>query len=419
MVVNCTFRTTGARPEIWDPETGRISPVALYDASDGTTRIPLVLPATASVFIVFRFPRGQVPAPARTVKRISRNGKTVLLADGWQAQGKIEILSAVYGKPGEPEHTRDATADVRKLVESGETAFPVVRIAEIGSDPDINVVKTLEIRCRINDRERHLEFHDGETVEFNVIGEIPPAAAEVTRDGAIQLRITQSGDYECVVGPGESQSRAARVIKRSDAVKTFQVSIPSIPDPVKIRGPWTVGFPGGWGAPAEIKLPDLIPLNEHSDSGVKYFSGTATYRCQFDVPQGLLADDHCITLDLGKVAVMADVKLNGQPLGVLWKSPFHLDVTAVLVAGQNTLEIAVANLWVNRLIGDQQLPSDAERNKNGTLKQWPQWLLDGKPSPTGRLTFTTWELWRKNDPLVESGLIGPVRLMTTVCRPIV
>jgi len=129
-----------------------------------------------------------------------------------------------------------------------------------------------------------------------------------------------------------------------------------------------------------------------------------------------LAANHRMELDLGDVAVMADVTLNGQPLGILWKTPFCLDVTSVLRAGQNTLEVAVANLWGNRLIGDQQLPSDAERNSDGTLKSWPQWLLDGKSSPTGRFTFTTHELWHENDPLVESGLIGPVRLRTIVCK---
>jgi hypothetical protein len=412
MVVNASFRAAGARPEIWDPETGRISPVALYDTSDGTTRIPLVLPATASVFVIFR--KGEASDAVQTVKRISRDGKTILLADGWQAQPKIEILSAVYGKPGEPQHTRDAAADVRKLIESGESAFPVMKIAEMGGDPDLDVAKTLDIRCRIDGKERNLEFHDGDTVEFNVIGEIPPAVVEVARDGAMQLCVTQPGDYECVIGPGERLGS-----KRSGPAETIHESVPSVPEPVEIRGPWTVGFPEGWGAPAELNLPKLISLNEHSDSGVKYFSGTATYRCQFDVPQELLVADHRITLDLGKVAVMADVKLNGQPLGVLWKAPFQLDVTAGLVVGQNTLEIAVANLWVNRLIGDQQLPSDTERKENGTLKKWPQWLLDGKSSPTGRLAFTTWELWRKNDRLVESGLIGPVRLVTTVCRRIV
>jgi hypothetical protein len=109
---------------------------------------------------------------------------------------------------------------------------------------------------------------------------------------------------------------------------------------------------------------------------------------------------------------MAQVKLNGKDLGILWKPPFRADVTGAVKAGENTLEVKVVNLWVNRMIGDEQLPEDSQRNPDGTLKQWPQWLLDGKPSPTGRHTFTSWRLWKKDSPLRESGLLGPVRLQT-------
>jgi hypothetical protein len=400
MIANCTFRVTGVKPEIWDPETGRISPVVLYDSSDETTRIPLVLPAKASVFIVFR--KGGSSGTTRTVKSISRDGKAILRAGGQHAQPQIEIISASYGKPGEPQHIRDATADVRRLVESGETAFPVVKIAGIGGDPDINVVKTLNIYCHINGQEKRLEFHDGDTVDFDVEGEIPPAVAEAAEEGTIQLCITKPGEYQSVFGSDE----------------TITVSVPGVRKPIEIAGPWTVDFPEGWGAPARIQLDRLIAWNKHAEPDIRYFSGTATYHCQFEVPEDLLVPDHRITLDLGKVAVMADVKLNGRALGVLWKPPFQLDVTGGLLSGRNTLEIAVANLWVNRMIGDQQLRPDAERNDNGTLKDWPQWLLEGKASPTGRFTFTSWELWHKDDALVESGLIGPVRLVTTVCKRI-
>jgi hypothetical protein len=80
--------------------------------------------------------------------------------------------------------------------------------------------------------------------------------------------------------------------------------------------------------------------------------------------------------------------------------------------GENALEVRVVNLLVNRMIGDEWLPEDSERNDGGTLKKWPQWLQDGKPSPGGRFTFSSWRLWKKDSPLQESGLLGPVTVRT-------
>ena len=154
---------------------------------------------------------------------------------------------------------------------------------------------------------------------------------------------------------------------------------------------------------------------------MKYFSGTAAYRKTLHVPSELIAADRRLFLDLGKVEVIAEVKVNDQDLGILWKPPFRADITDAVKPGENALEVKVVNLWVNRLIGDEQLPEDSARNPNGTLKEWPQWLQEGKPSPTGRYTFTSWRLWKKDSPLQESGLLGPVTLrtaaMVTVQKP--
>jgi hypothetical protein len=120
---------------------------------------------------------------------------------------------------------------------------------------------------------------------------------------------------------------------------------------------------------------------------------------------------------------MAQVKLNGRDLGILWKSPFRTDVTGVLKSGPNALEIKIVNLWPNRMIGDEQLPEDSgprtspfkgDTPEMGVMQatQWPEWIREGKTSPTGRFTFTTWRLWNKNDALVPSGLIGPVTVQT-------
>jgi hypothetical protein len=159
-----------------------------------------------------------------------------------------------------------------------------------------------------------------------------------------------------------------------------------------------------------VALDKLISWSEHDDPGVKYFSGQAIYTKTITVPGGMIGEDRRIYLDLGKVQVMAKVKLNGKDLGILWKPPYRLDVTGALRAGGNTLEISVANLWINRMIGDEQLPEDSDRKPDGTLKAWPRWVQEGKRSPSGRFTFTRWRLWKKGEAPVESGLLGPVTL---------
>jgi hypothetical protein len=144
---------------------------------------------------------------------------------------------------------------------------------------------------------------------------------------------------------------------------------------------------------------------------MKYYSGTAIYTTTFPMTREGRAKGRRLWLDLGRVEVLARVRLNGKDLGVLWKPPFCADCTDAVRTGENRLEIAVVNLWPNRLIGDEQLPEDSERYPEGNLKSWPAWLLAGKPSPAGRSTFTTWRLWKKDEPLLESGLLGPVKVV--------
>ena len=103
----------------------------------------------------------------------------------------------------------------------------------------------------------------------------------------------------------------------------------------------------------------LISWSEHSDPGVKHFSGTATYAKAISVPASLIGKDKRLYLDLGNVAVMAEVTLNGKNLGILWKPPYCVDVTDAVKAGENALELSVVNLWINRMIGDELLPEDS------------------------------------------------------------
>jgi hypothetical protein len=394
MLATCTFRTAGVQPEFWNPETGAISPVPAYSSSGGLTHIPIALQPKGSVFVVFR--HGQAIRSTPAIRSISREGKILLAAGGKLMPQKplhIKILSATYGAG---KHIKNVTKIVQNLVDAGTLSFPVIQIAAIGGDPDFDVVKTLDIHCVINGRVDHATYQDGNWVLFNEIGPAyhPVVALEATNNGILKAIVAEPGRYDCVFASG----------------KHTEIQVTDIPKPVAIAGRWRITFPPGWGAPAQIHTDKLIAWNQHPDAGVRHFSGTAEYQTEFEIPAGLPAPDRRIYLDLGQVAVMARVTLNGQDMGILWKPPFNLDATGVLKPGRNSLTIQVTNLWINRMIGDQHLPEDCDRAPGGNLLKWPQWLLDGKPSPTGRFTFTTWQLWHKHDALAESGLIGPVKV---------
>ena len=229
-----------------------------------------------------------------------------------------------------------------------------------------------------------------------------PEARLVAKGNKAELQTFQAGTYEV----------------KTDRGRRMVIEVGAMPEPVQLSGPWTVRFPPNWGAPNEATLDQLISWTEHTEPGIRYFSGTAEYVKEFDVPTALLEGSRQLWLDLGGVKNFAAVTLNGKEFEALWKPPFRLDVSSEVKPGRNTLVIKVTNLWPNRLIGDEQFPDDREW-EGSRLKQWPEWLLKGEPRPkTGRVTFTTWRHYDKDSRLLESGLLGPVMLRAAEVRPV-
>jgi hypothetical protein len=205
----------------------------------------------------------------------------------------------------------------------------------------------------------------------------------------------------------------------------------AVPAPTTVEGPWTVHFQPGRGAPDSIALPKLESLSHHADEGVRHFSGTATYQRTIDLPASALGKGRHVFLDLGRVEVLAGVTVNGKDLGVVWKEPYRVDITSVVKAGANTISLAVTNLWANRMIADAALPEEGnyvdadwpigERvGADGKAKPimarkitaLPDWYKRGEAKPAGgRISFSTWTFYDKDEPLLDSGLLGPVRLV--------
>jgi hypothetical protein len=161
----------------------------------------------------------------------------------------------------------------------------------------------------------------------------------------------------------------------------------------EVGGPWQVSFPPGWGAPASKTFPELVSWTRDSDEGVKYFSGVAPYRKTLDLTPEQLGTDKRLILDLGRVRFLAEVHLNGKSVGTLWKPPFTVDITEAAQAGPNELVVEVANTWSNRLVGDAKLPG----------KDYCR---------TNIAKSLTWTVPWKDTPLLDSGLLGPVRLIS-------
>jgi hypothetical protein len=468
------FRVAGKVPELWWPDTGKLEQAPVFQESNGRTSVGLTMGPSGSVFVIFRKPLANAIAATRLLHdgepvlsamlgsrsqvRIERAtygvpGSPDRTRDARQkvqqkvdagelsfqvsslAEGddpapdvlktlvvdyviagthhtvkgqdpatvrltadtvRVVVEKARYGVLDDPKRTRDVRDKLQRLLDAGESSFPVSRMAE-GDDPALMVVKTLEVEYSLDGKRLSAHGTDPELIDLSPLAAERELVAELHATSAhkLALQAFKPGKYELEFGNGKRQ----------------QISATDIPQPQEISGPWTVRFTPGWGAPARATFEKLISWSSVADPGIKYYSGTAVYSAPFELPRTLLKADRRLYLDLGRVEVMAEVKVNGKRLPLLWKPPYRLDVTAAARAGQNTIEVTVVNLWPNRLIGDEQLPEDSERNPDGTLKSWPQWLLAGKPSPTGRYTFSMWHLWKKTDPLLESGLLGPVKLI--------
>ncbi|MCX7007381.1 MAG: glycosyl hydrolase, partial [Kiritimatiellaeota bacterium] len=380
---DCRFRVGGKIPELWRPDSGTMKACPAYERLGNVTRIPLRFEPAGSVFVVFR--PGAAKVHAVGVERVGEVGAPPPV---------LTLRSAKYGPPNDAQRTRDLTRQVAARIENGK--LKLRNFEHLAGDSAPGVVKQMQIEYELNGKPGTASAKDGEELLLPPPDNKLPSLELRDSGGQLELCTGENGNYRITFSDGHTQL----------------LTIASVPAPQNISGPWSLEFPAGWGAPGKISLPKLISWTEHSDPGVKYFSGTATYRTAFQ--SATRNPKSQIMLDLGRVEVIAEVWLNGKSLGTLWKPPFRCDVTAALQAGENELEIRVTNLWPNRLIGDEQFPDDGALNSawpSGGIRAWPDWVVKNQPRPEPRRqTFFTWKHWAKDDALLSAGLLGPVIL---------
>jgi len=317
------------------------------------------------------------------------------------AGSTLKVNKAVYGDlPRQltklPEMiTVDITDRLKARLKNGTLQARVTNDLA-GGDPVLNVPKQLRVVYRLDGVEKKTLKYENDMLRIPDHPWHPapwPAALRQT-DSGYSLLVWDDGTYRLQKADGSYSA----------------VNVPSTAAPIRLDGPWALRFTNAVRPPAPVTLAKLMSLSDHANKDIQAFSGTAVYRKTFKAGPGIPAADKRVVLDLGRVEVMARVIVNGHDLGVLWMNPYRVDITDVLQTGDNQIEVQVTNQWVNRLIGDEAYPDDCSWN-GASLTEWPQWLLEGGQRPSRqRQTFTTWKHWRADDPLLPSGLIGPVYL---------
>lgn len=216
----------------------------------------------------------------------------------------------------------------------------------------------------------------GQTEVKNTVTKLTKDGQPVSLDGdGLRFTVWENGTYVAELKNG---GRAEVVVNDTVAPEVVPAS-------------WRVNFQEQRGAPAGHFSFGLESWTDRPEVGIKFFSGTATYEQGVNVSRAHLAKGRRVYLDLGEVCYLAEVFVNDQPLGVLWKPPYRVDITKVAQPGANKVVIKVTNVWKNRLLGDLKLP-EAER-----------------------LTWTLYPFYHDEPdaPLMKSGLLGPVRVMSS------
>lgn len=242
------------------------------------------------------------------------------------------------------------------------------------------------------------ETHDGRTeipLSFPPLGSVfiifeRPSAAHlmgVERDGSVVFPSIRQGEGVFSSGMSGIVATVAgtyTTIGSDGAQRTF--TVPAANTDWRSKLAWTLSFPPGWGAPASAPVARFESWTQSQNLGIRYFSGTATYRTTLRIPSGLVDSGRQLWLNLGQVREIAMVRVNGHAVETMWRAPYAARIDRFVHTGENTVEIAVANLWPNRLIGDLQ------------------------SSASTQYARTNVRAYTKDSPLLPSGILGPVTL---------
>lgn len=461
--ITAEFRVKGLLPELWNAEDGSVTEAVMYEPTEHGIRMPITFTPAGSWLVVFR-----KPLQNEGIKRMVKNGEVlssvlpavVPAATQWAQvrqtfSMEVWIKPDTYAMPGKgyvifPAEGEDIAG--KGVAAAGIAAGQnVIRLCERTKGAAYFSKNVIALHQPVSGWTHVVAvYHEGAPALY-VNGKLAGSAAAGENTVIPGLGTKPTGELHSSAFEGNATMpklyREALSAQQITTLYNAKLPAPELPDGLSlqrqgnqvralvwqdgdyrldqhhikvtgqcsvqpVKGAWQLYFGEGSGAPPVISLPELLSLRLHEDFNVRHFSGTVTYKKNIAVAPASLQKNKRVFLDLGRVEVLAQVNINGKEAGLVWKEPYRIDITPFVRPGENNIHIQVATLWPNRQIGDEQLPAENSFSPTNYITALPEWFIQNKPNPGRRISFATWNNYRPEDPLLEAGLLGPVRLIT-------
>ena len=449
-----SFNVVGMSAQLWDPETGKRRGLDVAAEEGGRTLIPIEFNPYSGVFVVFKrgverrvekysldgsevFPNAK--GASQDSSKVSKNFTIAFTATPAQDRKLSEASqNGIMDTSGQPfaffpegMHHKLGESHCGAGVSVGKNSIgvyehsanflscvlfadvpvpPKSRIAVVYRDnvPSIWLNGKLVAQAKSPSKrsahipQRHRSSFDG-TLKDVILSPTALSAEEIAADSR-----RKRGDGEDAVNP-RLRVKGGKLFAeffgkgKIDAVMSdgtpLSLEVSSVYGPLEIKPPFDVEFNPAMGAPKSVKFGKLESWTDNKDAGVKNYSGTAIYRKTFNLPSIYAAPDVRAYIEVDCVAEIAKFSVNGKPAGTMWKPPYRLDITRLLKPGENSLEISVANTWVNRCLYDASLPPEKRLTWSNTMNiHYPPIGLKN-PSPMA---------WSQG--ALQSGLIGKMKV---------
>ena len=415
-------RTTGRVPRLWNAETGQTELPVEYEVRDGLTRLNLVLPESGSVFIVFskgkQEPTDLPPVSVQATVVRTNHGDSYGFSPEHDFRSTFTLCCWVkpetFAAAGRgfllyPDKGRMGKASVGVSV--GQNGVQVV-------ERDTGLHTVLEYEGALEGWTHLALVYDAGVPQLYVNGE--PVQDEQASGRNCMPAVDVPMAEEQFIGSFEGDQTPMSVFDYAlSAAEVRTEAEKGLPLPPsygvlwrELSADWQVEFPAYSHIPHPVVLDTLRSLHRHTDFNVRHFSGTATYSKRLVLTKYDLEalKGHRVLLNLGRVENLAEVTVNDCDTQLVWKAPYVADITGKLREGDNVVVVRVTNLWPNRIIGDEHLPDPYLYDEYGRIRLLPEWFFGEQANERERVLFLPWKYYTRESPLLESGLVGPVRL---------